>query len=433
MLTFKNIIAVIIVSCALLPLPVTSQAAESKLRNLQDWLYDNHQTELNGFVEMRAGVRTNRELDEKDLSIGEARLQLDLSKVMDWGTLKLKTDLVGDTVDETAIADLRELNLLFSPLDNMDVKVGRQVLTWGTGDLLFINDLFPKDWVSFFIGRDDEYLKAPSDAIKTSLFFDTANIDFVYMPTFNNSNYIDGSRLSYWNPILGRNAGRDFVFDDNQRNSFDEDDSAAMRISKNISGVEYALYGYYGFWSTPKGLDPVAMRLTYPGLAVYGGSVRATLLGGIGNFEFGYYDSLDDQDGDNPLLPNSEFRAMTGFERELGQNLTGSVQYYMEWKQDYDEYETFLPAGMKKDDEYRSLLTLRITKLLKNQTLRLSAFAYYSPTDNDSYLRAKAHYKVTDQWAVEAGGNIFLGADDHTFFGQFEDNTNIFAGLRRSF
>ena len=100
---------------------------------------------------------------------------------------------------------------------------------------------------------------------------------------------------------------------------------------------------------------------------------------------------------------------------------------------DYDEYETFLPAGMKKDDEYRSLLTLRITKLLKNQTLRLSAFAYYSPTDNDSYLRAKAHYKVTDQWAVEAGGNIFLGADDHTFFGQFEDNTNIFAGLRRSF
>ena len=332
MLTFKNIIAVIIVSCALLPLPVTSQAAESKLRNLQDWLYDNHQTELNGFVEMRAGVRTNRELDEKDLSIGEARLQLDLSKVMDWGTLKLKTDLVGDTVDETAIADLRELNLLFSPLDNMDVKVGRQVLTWGTGDLLFINDLFPKDWVSFFIGRDDEYLKAPSDAIKTSLFFDTANIDFVYMPTFNNSNYIDGSRLSYWNPILGRNAGRDFVFDDNQRNSFDEDDSAAMRISKNISGVEYALYGYYGFWSTPKGLDPVAMRLTYPGLAVYGGSVRATLLGGIGNFEFGYYDSLDDQDGDNPLLPNSEFRAMTGFERELGQNLTGSVQYYMEWK-----------------------------------------------------------------------------------------------------
>ena len=431
--TFNKIIIAIGLLCALPPLSAVAQDTGGGLRDLQDWLYDNHQTELNGFVEVRAGLRTDRELDEKDASIGEARLQLDFSKQLDWGTFKLKTDLVGDGVEEEIKGDLRELNLLFSPLGNMDVKVGRQVLTWGTGDLIFINDLFPKDWVSFFIGRDDEYLKAPSDAIKTSLFFDTANIDFVYMPTFNNSAYIDGSRLSYWNPTLGRNAGRDFVFDDEERNSFDEDDSAAVRISKNINGVEYALYGYHGFWSTPKGFDPVAMRLTYPGLAVYGGSVRSTMLGGVGNLELGYYDSLDDQSGDNPLLPNSEFRALTGFERELGQDLTGSIQYYLEWKQDYANYENFLPAGMKKDDEYRSLLTIRITKLLKNQTLRLSGFAYYSPTDKDSYLRGKANYKITDQWAIEAGGNIFLGADDHTFFGQFEDNTNIFAGVRRSF
>ena len=433
MATLKHILTGVSLCCAFLPPVATAQASEERLRDLQDWLYDNHQTELNGFVEMRGGVRTNRELDEKDGSIGEARLQLDCSKLLDWGTLKLKTDLVDDGVNEELRGELRELNLLFSLRDNMDVKIGRQILTWGTGDLLFINDLFPKDWVSFFIGRDDEYLKAPADAIKTSLFFNAANIDFVYMPLFNNSAYIDGSRLSYWNPVLGRNASRDFVFADSQRNSFAEDDSAAMRISKNINGVEYALYGYYGFWSTPKGLDPIAMRLTYPGLAVYGASLRTALLGGIGNLEFGYYDSLDNRDGENPYLPNSEIRTLTGFERELGLDLTGSIQYYLEYKQDYDEYQRFLPPGMQKDDEYRSLFTLRLTKLLRNQTLQLSGFAYYSPTDNDSYLRAKAHYKITDQWAVEAGANIFLGADDHTFFGQFEDNTNIFAGLRRGF
>lgn len=419
--------------CALLLLPSVALASDGPIREFQDWLYDNHQAEFNGFVEMRAGVRTDRELDEKDLSIGEARLQLDLSKQLDWGTFKFKTDIVGDGVEEEVNPELREMNLLFSPLDNMDVKVGRQVLTWGTGDMLFINDLFPKDWVSFFIGRDDEYLKAPSDAIKTSLFFDALNIDFVYVPIFNNSTYIDGSRLSYWNPLIGSNAGRDFIFDDVERNSFDDDDSAAMRISRNYNGVEYALYGYYGFWSTPKGLDPFTVKLTYPGLAVYGGSVRATLLGGIGNFEFGYYDSLDDQDGDNPFLPNSEIRALVGFERELGQNLTGSIQYYLEHKQNYDEYLQALPFGMNADDEDRSLFTMRLTKLLKEQTLRLSLFAYYSPTDEDGYLRAKANYKITDQWAVEAGGNLFFGAEDYTFFGQFEDNTNVFAGLRRNF
>ncbi|MFW6031595.1 MAG: hypothetical protein ACOC9T_03300, partial [Myxococcota bacterium] len=32
----------------------------------------------------------------------------------------------------------------------------------GTGDLVFLNDLFPKDWRSFLLGRDLDYLKAPS-------------------------------------------------------------------------------------------------------------------------------------------------------------------------------------------------------------------------------------------------------------------------------
>jgi len=431
--SLKSLFTGVSLCCAIVPFTAPAQAAENPLRNLQDWLYDNHRAELNGFAEMRTGLRTDRDLDEKDASINEARLQLSLSKLLDWGTFKCKTDLVGDGVDDEKRLELRELNLLFSPMANMDVKVGRQVLTWGTGDMLFINDLFPKDWVSFFIGRDDAYLKAPTDAVKTSFFFDTASIDVVYMPVFNNSAYIDGSRLSYWNSVLGRNAGRDFIFDDHERNSFAEDDSVAMRISQNVGGVEYALYGYHGFWSTPKGLDPVAMRLTYPELAVYGGSIRTGLGRGIANVEFGYYDSLDDQNGENPYLPNSEIRVLGGYELELGQDLTGSIQYYLEYKQDYDEYVRFLPPGTQKDDEYRSLLTLRLTKLLLDQTLRLSGFAYFSSTDNDCYLRAKANYKITDQWAIEAGSNIFLGADDHTFFGQFEDNTNIFAGLRWNF
>ena len=42
--------------------------------------------------------------------------------------------------------DLREANFILTPASLMDVKAGRQILTWGTGNLIFINDLFPKDW-----------------------------------------------------------------------------------------------------------------------------------------------------------------------------------------------------------------------------------------------------------------------------------------------
>jgi len=34
---------------------------------------------------------------------------------------------------------------------------------------------------------------------------------------------------------------------------------------------------------------------------------------------------------------------------------------------------------------------------------------------------------------VEGGMNLLFGADDYTFFGQLEDNTNAYLGLRVSF
>ncbi len=400
---------------------------------LQNWFSDQLGTDLYGFVEARNGFRVRNHADEKEMSIGEARLQLDLGKDINWGVVRFKGDLVGDAVTEEVRAELREMNLLFSPAEISDIKAGRQVLTWGTGDLLFINDLFPKDWESFFIGRDDEYLKAPSDAVKASLFLDSFNLDLVYVPEFNGSIYPDGSRISYWNSMLGRIAGRDFVFADHERNRVFRDSEYAARLSKNHEGIEYAFYFYSGFWKTPEGVDPLAMRLVYPRLNVYGASARKTLMGGIGNAEIGYYDSRQDRRGGDPNTRNSEIRILGGYEREIAREFTGSVQYYGEYMQDYADYKSSLPAGMRKKDEFRQVATLRLTKLMLNQNLKLSFFIYFSPTDKDTYFRPKAQYKISDYWTAEIGGNIFWGSNDHTFFGQFEDNTNAFVGVRRSF
>ena len=123
---------------------------------------------------------------------------------------------------------------------------------------------------------------------------------------------------------------------------------------------------------------------------------------------------------------------MGGYERELGRDFTGGFQNYLEWMIDYSEYVSSLPGAVQKN-EYRHVLTLRLTRLMMNQNLKLSLFAYYSPSDKDAYIRPKIHYKVSDRWSVDTGGNIFSGKDDHTFFAQFEDNTNAYAGARYSF
>ncbi len=315
----------------------------------------------------------------------------------------------------------------------VDVKLGRQILTWGTGDLLFINDLFPKDWQSFFIGRDEEYLKAPSDAVLFSVFPGVFDINLAYMPRFDPDRYISGERLSYWSPLSGSLAGRNRVIDPVLPDAAWEDDELALRISKNISGFEFALYGYDGFWKSPMGFDPVSVRATFPQLTVYGASLRGNLGPGLGNIELGYYDSGDDSDGTDPLVPNSELRVLLGYEQEVVRNVTLAGQYYLEVLQDYERYRASLSPGAFERDEYRHLVTVRLTWMLLNQNLTVSLFGYVSPSDEDSYLRPAVTYKLSDALMLTAGGNIFAGEEDYTFFGQFENNTNLYAGIRYSF
>ncbi len=132
-------------------------------------------------------------------------------------------------------------------------------------------------------------------------------------------------------------------------------------------------------------------------------------------------------------MPNSELRALLGYEQEVVRNVTLSGQYYLEALQDYDRYTAALAPGVPARDEYRHLATLRLTWMLLNQNLTLSLFGYFSPSDEDLYLRPAVTYKLNDAVMLTAGGNIFSGQQDYTFFGQFENNTNLYAGLRYSF
>ena len=152
------------------------------------------------------------------------------------------------------LLDVRQTYLLLRPFENVDVKAGRQILTWGTGDLIFINDLFPKDWNSFILGRDIEYLKAPSDALKASLFTKWFNLDMVYTPRFDADRFIDGERVSFFSPLFGRRIGRDNVVAVEKPDDWFEEDEIALRMYRNIHGYETAIYGYRGFWKSPGGL-----------------------------------------------------------------------------------------------------------------------------------------------------------------------------------
>lgn len=395
-------------------------------------------------VDLRAGARLQEDPLERRTSMAEARVQLDLSKAWrPWSAVaQLTVDAVGDALADgrkpeletgDGVVDLRTATLTVSPTRWLDLRIGRQTLTWGTGDLVFLNDLFPKDWTSFLIGRHDEYLKAPSDAVKLAAYSDAAGLDVVLTPRFDPDRLPLRDRISSWDPLQGRLAGQDDPLSLALPNRWLHDGEVAARLFRNVGSWELAGYGYRGFWKSPAAMDPMSGAAGFPELSVYGASVRGPAAGGLAHLELAFYDSRQDRDGKDPLTRNSEVRFLVGHERQLTQNLSLSAQYYVEAMLHHGSYLGSLPPGVPAADQVRQVLTTRLTYLALRQRLMLSAFVFASPSDRDAFARANLTYALDDRWTLLAGGNLLAGRDDHTLYGQFERNSNAYLGLRYAY
>ena len=397
---------------------------------------------ITGFWDVRAGVRLREDPNQRSTSLGETRLQLSRDQYAGDAVFRVTADLVYDNVAAShqlqieqgrGWLDLREAYAGSPVGDSMDVRFGRQVLTWGVGDLLFLNDLFPKDWNSFFTGRDVEYLKAPSDAVRVAWFGALFNLDVIYTPKFDPDRFIDNRRLSFFDPRVGRVVGGDTVFRPQRPSDWFGDDEWAFRLHRIFGGWELAGYGYRGFWKSPEGFDPASGQPLFPRMDAWGGSIRGPVHTGILSAETSWYRSRDDLSGTNPFLPNSQFRFLVGYEQEVVPDFMLGGQYYLERTLDYDAFQATRPAGFSGPDENRHLFTLRATLLTHAQNVTWSLFTFISPSDEDVYLRGLWQWKATDTWHLTAGFNLFEGRDRDSFFGQFETNSNAYLGLRYGF
>jgi len=389
---------------------------------------------VEGFVDARWGERVSSDTGRESATLREVRVQAGQTRYLGPVDVRVKADFVYDDLDgdreEVDLdtgegwVDLRTAWAAFRPAPWVDVKVGRQVLTWGTGDLLFLNDLFPKDWRSFFVGRDVEYLKAPSDAVWAAVYPGDWTLDLVWTPEFDPDRYLTGERISFYPDRFTPESPLPAEVPDGSE--------WAARLSRVFGSVETALYGYQGYWKSPAGFNARG-RAVFPELRVWGASVLFPAAGGLMNLEGAYYDSLEDRSGTDPNIDNSEARLLAGYSREVRTDLTLGVQAYVEWLQDAAAYERNLPAGHPARDELRQVYTVRMTQFLMKQKLTLSAFLFASPTDEDAYLRGSAEYKWTDRLATTVGANLFAGREDSTFFGQFDDNSNVYVAVRHWF
>ncbi len=395
-----------------------------------------------GFVEAVQAFRVEENAALQDGGFGartyprsEVRAQLTVRGFGERGGFFVRTDVVrdmsGHANDEVEL-DLREAFVTVQPAEWLDLKIGRQVATWGTGDLIFANDLFAKDWEAFFTALDDSYLKPPQELLRMSAYAGATIFELAASPRFTADNLPDGRRLSIYNPFTQSAVGAADAPAIEAPSRRLENGELFARIQGRARSAEWALYGYKGFWPTPRGVRSMD-TLFHPQLAAVGGSTRAPVGASLLHFELAYYHSQDDVGGNDPRIANSELRAFTGLERSLGTDFTGSVQYLIEWMQDYDAFlEGRLPDA-PGIDEARSTVTLRLSKLALQQNLQLGVFGYWGFSDRDWHVRPEFSYKQGDAIRWTLGASLIGGDEPFTRFGSFRGNSNVFGRVRYTF
>lgn len=364
----------------------------------------------------------------------DERLRLEISGDAAKGKLSFmfKGDLFHDAVANTLDGVVREAYLDYSRAWS-DLRLGRQIVTWGVGDLVFINDVFPKDWSAFFSGRPLEYLKLGVDAAKLHVATPALNAELVLIPFFEPDNLPSPKRFFFFDPFV--NVSSRLLREPATTAGNTE---LALRLYRRVFESDVSLYAYRGHWRQPSFRpdrlpQPTQLRGFYPRLVVYGASAQRNVGAGLVSLETGYYDSQDDRRGSDPAIPNSQFRFLAGYQRQLGRDFTVGAQYYVEVLKDYITYKSSLPTGFPLQDRTRHLLTVRLTRFLKYQTWRLSFFGFYSPSDQDALLIPEVWHAFTDRLSLTVGANMFEGRSATTFLGQFDRNDNLYLVLRFDF
>ena len=425
-----------IIAIALL-LPLASNAQETSWGedtwNESDW--DNAPEspwQIKGFIEASYGLFSQTNIINSAHSLNELTARIDVSYQHSFFDITAIGDAKYDNVLSKSVWNTRELNVAFSPLNTLDIKAGRQILTWGTGDYLFLNDLFAKDWRSFFSGRDDQYLKAPSNSIKATYYVNNVSLDIAWTPEFTADKYLTGERFSFYSPQALQQVApaAHFLVKKTKQSQW------STRIATTQKGIEYALYGYRGFWTTPVGTQDYTHTNNiayFPTLNSWGASIRMPLASGIFNAEYAHYNSTEDRQGTQPLIANSQQRMLLGYESEWLKNLTASLQYYVEKTRNYTNLVQSSATPEQVVSEYRQLLTLRLTYMAMQQKLTYSLFSFYSPSDKDGYLKPSISYRINDHYRFAFGANLFFGKNTYSFFGQHQTNSNIWLRAKFSF
>lgn len=407
----------------------------------------NNDVEARRSLDSRARIENTLQFKTTDTSVilnGEARYELsDMEKSGD-----------PDFLLREAFVEFRK--------KVFNVRLGRQIVTWGKlDDIVVLDCLSPQDyrWFAFY---DKQERKNPVLMLKCDYYGDEYHLEGVFLPLFEPSEIdffgTDWAMFDHLKEAVEENEYpaelkqlvQQIDIEDNESSNHVE---GGARLRGAVNDVDYALY-YMTFYNrlpaigehTSKGLltkrflfeptqdhlsalaaanpiiEDLMLGATYDRVHAVGIDFE-TVMGAYGvRGECGYFSEL-------PYVRESDFSSVLkksvsagiGIDHMMDNNLYWNLQWVGDLVLDYEDL-----FGV---DDFSQQLALNLSKDFLLGDLLLDVTSAYRLTYGDWMIRPQVTYKVGHGVELTCGGFVLEG-DSTSLFGRYDDNDLIYAEVK---
>lgn len=396
-------------------LPASAQEEDGRL-----------QAGVKGFIDTYHAIRT---ASSGDWMASRSRVR---------GELTLEKDNAGMFVSANAVHNsllkdqsgffLREAYLYYGK-SGVDIRAGRQIVTWGVADAMRITDIIsPMDFTEF-LTQDYDDIRIPVNGIRVRYTRPKCSAEAIVIPV--SSFYeLSADNANPWAVSLpGVNVPYSINLDNTPEKQFRNMEYGG-RIGAYLSGVDFNLYALRTWNKMPV----FRKTMTVDGsLSCDGEYRRMTMLGADLSVPLGkfivraeaaeYFGEAQDPVVNADVVTRNSTNALIGVDWYAGNDWQLGLQYSHKYiNGDMSGISSCRNAGMA---------TVRISKDLLHSTLSLSTFAYVDVANGGVYNRLSADYGLTDQIHALLGYDFFHAEKGQ--FAMYDRNSEVWIKLKYSF
>ncbi|MCD6320127.1 MAG: DUF1302 family protein [Candidatus Desulfofervidaceae bacterium] len=346
----------------------------------------------------------------------------------------------------TGISWVRELYLDFFS-DYLDVRLGKQIVTWGTADgIRILDQVNPLDYREFTL-KDWNEIKIPLWMTKIEVV-PTVNgsLQFLFIPDFEpNFSPPAGAPFAFKTTILAakKYAQLGATVTENRPAETFSNAKFGVRWRDIINGWEYTLNYLYGWNMNPETYAVSRTRFVkqYSRINLWGGSFSKTIVNGpfqglTVRGEFAYFKNVPaayrNAQGQTAYHKIDKYQYVLGLDKYLISNWLFSFQFIqlINSQKDYQGYKFLLSSGGPAD-KVSTYLTLKIATDFFHERLKPEILFIYGD-DNEWRISPKLYFEINDHLTTTAGMHIFVGKETE-LYGQFNDKNELFLEVRYSF